>query len=69
MDTNAVYGTNGEMAAAEGGGIVMVIYLALVVISIVALWKVFTKAGKPGWASIIPIYNTIVIIQIAGKPV
>jgi hypothetical protein len=32
------------------------------------MWKVFTKAGKPGWASIIPIYNTWVLFEIAGKP-
>ena len=69
MDTNAVYGTNGEVAVSEGSGIILIIYLALIVLSIVALWKVFTKAGKPGWASIIPIYNTVVLIQIAGKPV
>lgn len=36
---------------------------------IVSLWKVFEKAGKPGWASLIPIYNVIVLVQIAGKPV
>jgi uncharacterized membrane protein YoaK (UPF0700 family) len=32
------------------------------------MWKMFEKASKPGWAAIIPIYNAIVIIQIAGKP-
>ena len=29
----------------------------------------FVKAGQPGWASIIPIYNGIVVLQIAGRPV
>src|SRR4051812_35364318 len=38
----------------------------LAVLMVVALWKIFTKAGKPGWASLIPIYNTIVLLQIAG---
>jgi len=33
------------------------------------MWKVFEKAGKPGWAAIVPIYNLIVLLQIAGKPV
>jgi hypothetical protein len=33
------------------------------------MWKTFEKAGKPGWASIIPIYNGIVMLQIAGRPV
>lgn len=35
---------------------------------IVAMWKVFTKAGKPGWAAIIPIYNLYVLLKIAGRP-
>jgi len=39
------------------------------VITIVGMWKVFEKAGKPGWASIIPIYNAIVFLEIIGKPV
>ncbi len=41
---------------------------AVWVVLIVATWKVFTKAGRPGWASIIPIYNVVVLLQIAGKP-
>ena len=35
---------------------------------IAGFWKVFTKAGKPGWASIVPIYNVYVMLQIAGRP-
>ena len=37
-------------------------------LTIVAMWKVFTKAGKPGWAAIIPIYNAYVLLKIAGRP-
>jgi hypothetical protein len=33
------------------------------------MWKIFVKAGKPGWAAIVPIYNLIVILEIAGKPI
>ena len=44
-----------------------IIYLAVLVLSIVGLWKVFVKAGRPGWAAIIPIYNLIVLLEIAGK--
>ena len=36
---------------------------------IVSLWKVFVKAGKPGWAAIIPIYNVIVLLEICGRPI
>lgn len=42
--------------------------LFLVIIIIVALWKVFKKAGQPGWASLIPIYNIYVLLKITGKP-
>ncbi len=55
----------------EGGGgspVVLLIQLVLLAVVIAGLWKVFTKAGKPGWASIIPIYNVIVLLEIAGRP-
>ncbi len=40
-----------------------------VIIIIIARWKIYDKAGKPGWASIIPIYDTIVLLEIIGKPI
>ena len=42
--------------------------IAVVVIMIVAMWKVFTKAGQPGWATLIPIYNCYVMLKIASMP-
>ena len=54
--------------AGAGLGAIGIIYLALVVFLIVTMWKIFTKAGKPGWASIIQIYNVFVMLDIAGKP-
>ena len=36
---------------------------------IVSVWKIFSKAGQPGWASIIPIYNTVVMLQAVKKPI
>ncbi len=44
------------------------IFIAIIFLCIAALWKTFEKAGKPGWAAIVPIYNTYVMIQIAGRP-
>lgn len=61
METEAATG------AAAGGGIIL-IELIIIILAITALWKLFTKAGKPGWASIVPFYNTIVLLEIAGKP-
>jgi hypothetical protein len=42
--------------------------VVLAVVLFVALWKVFEKAGQPGWAAIIPIYNIYILIKIAGRP-
>ena len=48
--------------------VVMLVCLAIGVFVIACWWRLFTKAGKPGWASIIPIYNVFVMLDIAGKP-
>ena len=45
-----------------------VLYLAILVFVIVALWKVFAKAGQPGWACLIPIFNIYIMTKIAGRP-
>ena len=48
------------------GAVFWVITLAIAILVIIAMWKIFTKAGKPGWAAIIPIYNTWVLFEICG---
>ena len=57
--------------AAAGGAMMgmIILYLALCLIMAISGWKVFSKAGKPGIASIIPIWNIVVMVEIAGKPV
>lgn len=45
------------------------IWLAIVILILVANWKIYVKAGKKGWTSLIPIYNTIVLLEIVGKPI
>lgn len=45
-----------------------VVILALVVVVFAGFWKTFTKAGKPGWMSIIPIVNVLMLLEIADKP-
>ncbi len=42
--------------------------LVVLVLMIVSVWKIFTKAGQEGWKSIIPIYNSYVFVEIAGLP-
>jgi len=46
----------------------ILVYVVVVVFYIAVMWKVFTKAGHPGWAAIIPIYNTYILCKIAGRP-
>lgn len=43
-----------------------IVIITIVILTIIAMWKIFTKAGKPGWASIVPIYNMVVLFQIVG---
>jgi hypothetical protein len=47
---------------------IIIIELIVAIFLIICYWKIFTKAGKPGWAAIIPIYNIIVLLEIVGKP-
>ena len=51
------------------GFVFIILELAVAVAAIAGLWKVFEKAGQPGWAAIIPIYNAIVLLQIVNKPI
>ncbi len=47
---------------------VLLIYLAVMITILIAMWKMYEKANKPGWASIVPIYNIIVLLEIVRKP-
>ena len=64
---NELSGEQAGALAAMGTGM-MVVILAITVLVIAAMWKIFEKAGEPGWAALIPIYNMIVLLKIAGKP-
>ena len=46
-----------------------IVALAVAVIVIASLWKIFTKAGKPGWAALVPFYNVFVLTEIIEKPI
>ena len=54
--------------AALGGGLGMICWLIVMIVIIAAMWKIYTKAGKPGWAAIIPLYNIWVLLEIVGRP-
>ena len=62
-----------ELDAAAGGllalgGTMMLFMMAVMVVVIVGFWKVFEKAGQPGWAALVPIYNAYILLKIAGRP-
>jgi len=48
--------------------LVYVPILIIGVLAIIGMWKTFQKAGKPGWAAIVPVYNGMILAEIAGKP-
>ncbi len=58
-------GLTGAIAAM--GLFFLILSMVLSILMIVSLWKIFKKAGKPGWASIIPIYNIYIMCEIAEK--
>jgi hypothetical protein len=40
----------------------------MILVTFAAMWKVFEKANRKGWAALIPVYNTYVMLKIAGRP-
>jgi len=60
--------TDYTTSAGGGSPVPGIIGLLIGLLIIVAIWKVFTKAGQPGWASIIPIYNLYIWCKIVGRP-
>lgn len=66
--TPAEAGAVGTMFGALAGiGIfIAILGIAVGVLEIVAMWKIFTKAGEAGWKSIIPIYNLIILYKVSG---
>jgi len=51
-----------------GGGFAFLIALVISVFVIAVMWRVFIKAGHPGWGVLIPFYNVVLMLRIAGKP-
>ncbi len=66
MDISTVFATSDSSTGMSATWIVIAAVAA--VIGIIAFWRVFKKAGQPGWAAIIPIYNTYIILKIVGRP-
>ena len=65
---NDMPGTAAGAALLGIGGTMVFVMLAIMVVLLAGFWKVFTKAGQPGWAVLIPIYNAYILLKIAGRP-
>ena len=63
-----MYDDAGANAVAGVGAGLMILYFAIVIFMLIVWWKIFIKAGKPGWGILIPIYNVILMLEIAGRP-
>ncbi len=59
---------NSNLFGAIFGGMWLLFWLAVAVIVAIGGWKVFEKAGQPGWAIVIPLYNAYIMLKIAGRP-
>lgn len=63
------YGDSTSAALAQlGMRLIFAGFVLIIGVVLAALWKTFEKAGEPGWAAIIPIYNTLTLLRIVGKP-
>ena len=74
MDYSTTYDYSSSVSTSSNinGGVIAAIFgvtLVILLIVIISNWKIFKKAGKPGWASIVPLYNVIVLLEIVGRPI
>lgn len=60
--------TGSSAGLALFSGFFLVIWLAVALVMIISMWKIFEKAGEKGWKALIPIYNYWTLCEIVGKP-
>ncbi len=61
-------GYGSETQGGTAGMVFMVVWLAVCLAVVAGVWKVFVKAGQPGWGVLVPIYNAYLITRIAQRP-
>lgn len=68
--TYTTYTTTSSSDGAVAGVLLFIWLIALIVgiFMAVCLWRIFTKAGRPGWAAIVPVYNSWVLFETVGYP-
>jgi hypothetical protein len=60
-------GQYGGYDPGQGPGISL-LQLAVAAVVLAGLWKIYAKAGKPGWAALVPIYNLVVLLDMLRRP-
>lgn len=68
MDYSSDYSSEGAGIFAALGLGFFIFFFGFFILMIASMWKTFEKAGQPGWACLIPIYSTYIMIKIVGKP-
>lgn len=63
MDNNYSFNSEGSAALA-----IIIFSLIITAFYVFCAWRIFEKAGKPGWAALIPFYNTLVQLEIVQRP-
>src|SRR5579864_2375630 len=58
----------GAVTAGIAGLLFFLVFIGLLVVALAGMWKMFEKAGQPGWACLVPIYNIFILVRIVGKP-
>jgi hypothetical protein len=65
------YSTSTSSSSGLHGGVLaglLIFYAVVIIYTVFIYWKLFVKAGRPGWAAIVPVYNGWVFFEICGKP-
>jgi hypothetical protein len=57
-----------DQMASGAGLVVLCVALFLWLVTVMAMWKTYQKAGVPGWGALIPIYNLYLLLKIVGRP-
>ncbi|MGH2597189.1 MAG: DUF5684 domain-containing protein [Actinomycetota bacterium] len=51
-----------------GVGAILLYVVVFYVIAVIPYWVIFTKAGRPGWPALIPIYSSYILLKVIGRP-
>ena len=62
------YGNGSSGGGSGAAAVLIIVYVVLFLLFFAGGWRIFTKAGQPGWAILIPFYNVYIMLKVAGRP-